>query len=360
MSAAAQASPAQGATVVDAATTAPRAEARPGAQIAVLFCVEAGPMETQAVLLAESLRKWGGRLADAQAVAVQPRSGPSLGADTRAAFDRLGVRHERIRPTHSASWYGTINKPTSLAWAEKHLDAEVFAWFDTDTLIVREPTLLDLPDGVDLAARPAEAMLGSTGPDDVHEPYWQAVCASLGFSAEDLPWIDSRPEGKPIRMYLHGGVYAFRKSLGLAGVHLQTYLSRLESKIASPQHGVYFYDQTSFSLSAHRVGARVLPLEDTYNYNLNWRAKDWITDAGVAGAKVIHYHDSLWPAHFDWFLDLIEAHHPEPAAWLRERGPVTVSMPPLARVWRKALKWSRDRKYKRFAASAAPPTHGGA
>ncbi|MEM7682852.1 MAG: hypothetical protein AAF288_12920, partial [Planctomycetota bacterium] len=247
-------------------------------------------------------------------------------------------------------------KPTALSWAEKNLTAEVLAWFDTDTLIAQEPTLLDLPDGVDLAARPAEAMLGSTGPDDVHEPYWRAVCDSLGFSAQDLPWIDSRPEGKPIRMYLHGGVYAFRRSLGLADVHMQTYLSRLASKIASPQHGVYFYDQTSFSLSAHRVGARVLPLEDTYNYNLNWRAKDWITDAGVAGAKVIHYHDSLWPAHFDWFLGLIEPHHPQVAAWLREHGPVTVSMPPMARALRKALKWSRDRKYKRFAKSATPAT----
>jgi hypothetical protein len=57
----------------------------------IVTCVEAGPLETQVLLLAETLRAFGGRWAKTNIVAAKPRRGPSISANTRRQFQRLGV-----------------------------------------------------------------------------------------------------------------------------------------------------------------------------------------------------------------------------------------------------------------------------
>src|SRR5205085_1505515 len=64
-------------------------------QISFICCVESGPLEDQTVRMVESLRRWGGRLAEAPVVAVTPRFGPPLARTTRRALDRLSARHVR-------------------------------------------------------------------------------------------------------------------------------------------------------------------------------------------------------------------------------------------------------------------------
>ena len=40
-------------------------------------------------------------------------------------------------------------------------------------------------------------------------------------------------------------------------------------------------------------------------------------------ARIVHYHDSMSPRHWETFLRHAEVEHPDAAEWLRDRGPVT-------------------------------------
>lgn len=54
-------------------------------------CAKYGTLEEGSLRLAESLRRYGGELANARIVAVTPRHGPWLRPSTLEALERLGV-----------------------------------------------------------------------------------------------------------------------------------------------------------------------------------------------------------------------------------------------------------------------------
>ena len=80
-------------------------------QITFICCVESGWLEDQTLRLIESLRRWGGRLANAPVIAVTPRFGPSLARQTHQAMDRLGVRYVRAAAKGDYAWFHFLNKP---------------------------------------------------------------------------------------------------------------------------------------------------------------------------------------------------------------------------------------------------------
>ena len=64
--------------------------------IAVVCCVEAGPLELMTVRMVESLRRFGGRFSRMDVFAVTPRFGASLLRSTLRAFQALDVRYLRF------------------------------------------------------------------------------------------------------------------------------------------------------------------------------------------------------------------------------------------------------------------------
>src|SRR5438105_1360667 len=113
--------------------------ASPADVLTFVCCVESGPLERMTLLLAESLRRWGGAFASCPVLAVTPRFGPWLSRATRAAFHRLDVTHLRLPGSNQHAWLGFLNKPAALAAAEQHALTPCLAWLDSDILVVGEP-----------------------------------------------------------------------------------------------------------------------------------------------------------------------------------------------------------------------------
>jgi hypothetical protein len=55
----------------------------------IVACVEAGPLEAQVLMLAETLRAFGGTWAQTDFIAVKPRLGPSISAQMFAVATRF-------------------------------------------------------------------------------------------------------------------------------------------------------------------------------------------------------------------------------------------------------------------------------
>lgn len=316
-----------------------------------VVCVESGPLENQTVWLIESLRRWGGCFANCPVLAITPRSGPALSSQTLRAFEENGVTWKRITPQHQVDWYGPINKPTALAVADQIADTSQIAWLDSDTLVVSEPSELRLSHDEDFAAMPCstEHDIGSTGDDD-HKPFWNACCKSADLPFDLLPWIPCQPGEKgPMRMYWQSGAYTYRRSTHLGESHLETSLQLINGRVASRFSGVYFHEQAALGIAVARRSLRWRTLPCSHNFAVNKIRTNDIDPSGFADARIVHYFGSLWEDFFPQFVEITEAHRPDVAEFLRQRGPLRDERNVFARARAKCVRHRRSSRYKKHA-----------
>src|SRR4051812_9237480 len=139
-------------------------------------CIESGFLEPMVILLAESIRTWGGALKDSPIVAYTPRIGAPLCRSTQQRFRELDVDHRRIRGHNEYPFYNFFNKPLAVATAEEEVETDQIAWIDGDMLCVGDLEGLLLDADHDVAACPCDSYPGTTGPGSDHEAYWRAIC----------------------------------------------------------------------------------------------------------------------------------------------------------------------------------------
>ena len=187
---------------------------RPPMSVAFLLCVERGPLESQTLLCVESLRRWGGALADSPVYAFAPRPGSEPARETVDALGELGARYvdEPLNPDLGELPHA--NKVFVTAWAEAHAPDDVFVFTDSDTVFLDEPAELSAGDW-EAAARPVGAVnKGSTGEGHKNEADWQILYEVLGVSAR--PFLDTVVERTPARAYFNAGLVAIRRDRGSA------------------------------------------------------------------------------------------------------------------------------------------------
>src|SRR5215216_1375040 len=86
-----------------------------------VLSVERGKLESQAILLVESLRRFGGRYANCPVYAVSPRPSWQMSPACQKILKSLGV-HLIIEDLLSMEErYGSIGRLAACTWAEKNL-----------------------------------------------------------------------------------------------------------------------------------------------------------------------------------------------------------------------------------------------
>jgi hypothetical protein len=294
--------------------------------MAVTFtcCVEYGPLEDGVIRLAESLRRNGGELAESRLVAVTPRRGAPLRASTLKAFDRFGVEYLRVFPGNRYAWIGYLNKSYALSAAADLTGDDVVAWLDSDILVLAPPTELALRPEQGFAACPRDKNIGTSGPDDEFEPYWRAMCGYLGIDLESLPWVRTTADGADIRLYWNAGVFAYHPASGFAEAWRSTIERLLDRTDATTIDKIFWVDQVALGLTALQQGLAPTHLPGALNYGIASHFRDHLSVDGLAGAKLLHYHDSMSPQNWDWFLEQLAEPLPETYDWLASLGPIEV------------------------------------
>lgn len=297
-------------------------------QITFVCCVESGPLESQTVRMLESLRRWGGQFANASVFAVTPRFGSPIAHKTRRAFDKLHVEYLRFHEKSRYSWNKFLNKPHALVAVEKRTTSKCIAWLDSDLLILGAPDKLIFNEGEDFLACAPDKNIGTTGPESPFEPYWQEVCNCIGIDIEALPWIRTEQEGEAIRLYWNSGVFAYRRSTGFAEHYLQTCIQLFNSRIASQESGFFFNDQIALGLTMVKTEIPWRALPYSHNYAMGSKThKDWYSEDQLKSARIIHYHDAMWPHFWPEFIKCLRNTHPQAADWLSSIGPMKNEAP---------------------------------
>lgn len=320
--------------------------------ITFVTCVESGPLETQVLRMAESLRRFGGAYADCPMWAVRPRFGAPVSGRTRRELDRLKVEFRRTARDDPYPWYAFGNKTRALRLAEEQVPTEFVGWLDADLLVTGEPSELLPGPTEDVTACTPDNVGGSTGPGDKCEPYWREACAAVGLDVEQLPWVVSEREGDRIRFYWNSGVFAFRRGRGLAAEYDRCTRALLDARLGSAVTGIFFNEQTCLSLASARLDLRRRQLPHSHNYEMGSAIHErWYREEKLRAARVIHYHDCMWPAFWPTFVGCLRATHPAVADWLEPLGPLRNEAPLAYRVLAKLLKRRRGRAEARHKAA---------
>lgn len=293
--------------------------------IAFVFCVEPGTLESQAILLAESIRRWGGRHADAPIHAFNPRGRGPLATETlaRLAADRVTVHDEPINTEHAEYGYG--NKVHACDWAARHLDAEILAFLDTDTVVVAETTDLSLAPGIDLAVRPVVSKgEGSAGEGDPNDEYWLRSHRLCGVDEGRV--VETVRDCERIRGYYNAGLVVMRRSAGVADRWLE-FLRRFFK--ADHRLGAKFnnLDQHALAMVAAGIDDRTMLLDGRHNYPIPQRARLPEPDRSRPMSELVHLHYHRW-FHARDFLSSIRPAFDlgDPRVdWLRARLPLEPS-----------------------------------
>lgn len=324
----------------------------PSPDATIVTCVEAGPLERQVVLLARTLRAFAGRWAACPIAAVTPRRGLPLKSSTLRDFEELGVRHIQTPAADDYDWYHLLNKPRALRAAEAMLTTRDVIWIDGDILCLAEPSELLLAADEDVVAAAPDQNVGTTGPGDVNEPFWRAVCQATGMAIDELPWITTLSEQKSIRFYLNSGVFTYRRTCGLGARQAEITQTLLRNRLASHAAGTFFLEQISLGLAIVQLGLRFRPLTHSHNFAVGKKIHGMIDVEALQRTCLLHYHDGMWPHYYPRLLELI-SHRPEARAIVEAEGPLTAERSLPRRVKGKLIKWSRKRRERRFLASAA-------
>jgi len=317
-----------------------------------VICVEAGPLETQSLWAIESLRKWGGRFADCEVIAVTPRRGMPLQRETLKRFTEMAVKWISFSGSSKWTFYGPFNKPLALAAAEEISESEYMIWLDSDVFVVREPSEFILEEGIDFTAHPSSCHhdIGSTGSTHEHDAYWVQTLKGHGISPTTYPMIPTQPgEEGPMRMYWQAGAFSYRRSTQLGATFLQATDQTMRLNLSSKYSGTYFHEQIGLAVAVHRQDARYRILNASHNFAVNKLRFDEVDPQRLENSCIIHYFGSAWPDGFDRLVAVIRQTRPDVADWVAARGPLADQRSFLVRGISRLIRAHRKRRSLSYA-----------
>ena len=313
----------------------------------IVTCIEAGPLEAQVLMLAESLRSFGGPFAGLDFIAVKPRRGPKISAKTLREFKRLKVEFIDERLNVELDWWNNANKSCVMSQLEARVSTPNITWMDGDMVVLRPLDELSPTDGSQFIARAGEGYLGSDG-NDKNAPYWRKLCELIGVDFDRFPEINSFPEGRRIRAYWQTGIYTYATATRLGAAHYAIIKQLLANSIGSREAGIYHQDQVSISLAVQKLKLRHSEYHARMNFNINTLAKENAHLLPMSDVKILHYHNALYREGLDWARNYIAQLPKDRRELIEKYVPFTANATYAARLYRRLLKLSRQRRVNEF------------
>ena len=248
------------------------------------------------LLLAQSLRAFGGSLAGAPVMALYPLGGappPELEPEMRAAA---------ITPVPFAlpaplSDVPLAQRAAGAAQAEAVAQetARLLVWLDSDTLILREPLGLKIPQGALVGCRPVDLRLIGSAWDEAPDPLWASIYAGCGVDAERIFPVRTTIEGQALRAYFNAGCLVTRPEARILRRWLAGILSlagRDAFRSLSGRERLFFHQAVlagTLLATLRREEIAILPATVNYPLHLHDRVPGDRRPAGLSQIESCRY-----------------------------------------------------------------------
>jgi hypothetical protein len=186
-------------------------------QLEFAYMIAPGLQETGAVILARSIRDFGGRLARNRIRALVPRDIGAIRAKTREDLESLDVQIVPFAIEENPLKFPFAAKVHAAAAAESLAEgkSEILAWLDWDNIVIGEPSDILLPEGKALGYRPVMLKNISSVYDEPVDGFWQLVYQGCGTEATDAFPMATTVDNIPIRAQFNAGLLIARPRRGL-------------------------------------------------------------------------------------------------------------------------------------------------
>jgi hypothetical protein len=321
------------------------------ARVEFALLVESGALEAQALLLVESLRRFGGRHAGARVTVVSPRRSRRPSRTTIRSLRRHGAEYLPLDLSGACPVYPTSWRVHALARLERRPGPDVIVQLDSDTVFLGDVGPLCV--GAPATARPVDVKgMGTTGPGDNFERYWSALCGLAGVDLETMPFVSTSVEGIPIRATHNAGFVAARRATGLFARADELFRRSVEADLrphagsglnilagtgeVGPAGSEWWGSaQAATSVAAASLGIEIGPLDDRINVPVHLWDELQRKPESVIHA---HYHGLLAAplSRSNPLLDGRIGLAEDVAAWLRSRVPLDIGPRQ-----RRSIRWFR-------------------
>jgi hypothetical protein len=164
-----------------------------------------------ALLLAESLRAFGGRLAGSPVMALIPVAGV-VGPELEAGLLSCDADLVPFALPAPLDKVPLAERAAGAAQAEVAAQeiARLLVWLDSDSLILREPLGLQIRPEARIGCRPVDLRLIGSPWDEKPDAFWEAIYAGCGVKHDSIFPVRTTVEGQAIRAYFNAGCLVVR------------------------------------------------------------------------------------------------------------------------------------------------------
>ena len=239
--------------------------------------------ETNSLLLAESIRSFGGALSRAPIWYFVPDYGEPLSDDTREQLLALGVALTPFEIEAEVARFPFTGDAEAAAIAESRAlgRANALAWLNPNTLVLREPRGFLLPDGKVLGYRPVHHTNVGSRYGEPLDPFWTLIYRFCGVPGDRVFPMRTHVDSEVLRPYFNAGCHATRPGRGLLRAWRDTFLkiyreSTLLKLYRENRTYEVFVHQAVFTgvVLAACSPDEILELPREYNYPLHLHGED--------------------------------------------------------------------------------------
>lgn len=279
-----------------------------------------GGDERESLLLARSIRRYGGVFADAPVWILTPRKKSPFSDKTQAALMELGAKLIPFEVPSPVLDFPFGGKVFAAGAAESMLDGDsgLLVWMDSDTILLKEPQEFLIPGHVSLGYRPVMLKnISSVYAEPVNE-FWRVVFETCGTSNEHIFPMETTSDKVIIRPQFNAGCLVVRPKTRL----LRTWAENFGRSYGHPAFEPYYEENILYKIFVHQsvLSATLLAMlerEEMQDLGTDVNQPVFLETEREDGVTSLRYDDFKFFGQPDWERKV--SLDDERMAWLREQ-----------------------------------------
>ena len=233
---------------------------------------------TRAIMLIDSLRTFGGELADSPCIILVPEKGESLHDKAREQLSLLDIRLVPFNIDEAAVQFPLAALVYAAVRAERqvHDETEILVWMNEDTLIIGPPVDFLIEEGISFAYRPVHHTKISSVYDEPPDDFWSLIYQHCGVEEGKAFPMETCTRDNTIRAHFNAGLLVVRPEQRL----LEIWLDNFQRLYQHPDFQPFFKEDVLYMVFMHQAvlagvvlkmfkRQELLELPETFNYPLH-------------------------------------------------------------------------------------------
>jgi hypothetical protein len=181
-------------------------------ELAFAFMQAHGGDERESLLLAHSIRRYGGAYADAPIWVLIPQGRSPFSEKAQAALRQLDVNLVPFDVPDAVLDFPFGGKVFAARAAESRLESSgrLLVWMDSDTVILKEPREFLIPENISLGYRPVMLKNISSPYDEPVDEFWRVIFKTCGTSEAHIFPMETTSDKVIIRPQFNAGILVVR------------------------------------------------------------------------------------------------------------------------------------------------------